>query len=90
MADERADGMDGESEGARRTKVEIEVRQVELKAAGMGEGQREDGGGERTRGVGRRRWGVRAEIGVPGGEQDVEWWGQKRDERGEGLTDVQQ
>ena len=38
MADERADGMDGESEGARRTKVEIEVRQVELKAAGMGEG----------------------------------------------------
>ena len=36
MADERADGMDGESEGARRTKVEIEVRQVELKAAGMG------------------------------------------------------
>jgi len=33
---------------------------------------------------------VRAEIGVPGGEQDVEWWGQKRDERGEGLTDVQQ
>ena len=47
MADERADGMDGESEGARRTKVEIEVRQVELKAAGMGEGgwrRREDSG----------------------------------------------
>ena len=65
MADERADGMDGESEGARRTKVEIEVRQVELKAAGMGEG------GWRRRG--RRRWGARVEIGVPGGEQDVEW-----------------
>ena len=87
MADERADGMDGESEGARRTKDEIEVRQVELKAAGMGEGgwrRGEDSGSWAT------QMGVRAEIGVPGGEQDVEWWGQKRDERGEGLTDVQQ
>ena len=59
MADERADGMDGESEGARRTKVEIEVRQVELKAAGRdGRGRMKEERGLRELGDadGEREW----------------------------------